>query len=202
MRHEPLAATLALLLALPFGARPQDSGREARERAEDQAQDAKATSEQMRARNARVLKAMQGGWMLVELEVPDLEEFERQQKAVLLVADEFLSIELHLGYYRDRLGMIEGYFQSGTHRIRFDSTGRLETTLLIGASTAAGEGIEFEEPGSVRLFEVKATEDRLELLREDGARFEFSKMRTEEETRDFFGRRLRDADLADPERDR
>lgn len=142
-------------------------------------------------KNAALLEEMQGAWRLIELDDPFLETANRAEDAVLLVADEFLSIELHVAYFDSpqRDALLDSFFQSGTYRFRLDEEGNLQAEILIGSVTTHEGFLDFEAPGRRRPFEAEILEDRLHLTRLDrGTHFVFERLPSGRMRRDLFGR--------------
>jgi len=134
------------------------------------------------------LEKMQGGWRLASIHLPGWDRQYRQETAFLLVAQEFMSIEMHLGYFIEE-EMTEGYFQSATYRLRFDERGRMQAMTLIGAYSDEEEGLEYARPGETRSFRVSFREDELVLRGEpDRSELVFTRLATERYGHDFFGR--------------
>lgn len=179
MRTNLVLATLSLLLAAPFAQDP-DEGEEEPFPPEISRHTEKDFSE--------LLEAMQGCWQLIDLELPEAETASRQEIAFVLVSQEFLSIEFHLGYFDEEDFLEESYFQSGTYRLAMDDRGLLVTSTLIGSVFDDEERLIFEPPGFRRLFSAQVDGESLKLVRfEDGARFVFEKLASLGGN-DFYGR--------------
>jgi len=130
---------------------------------------------------------MQGGWRLASVRLPGWDRLHRQETAFLLVAQEFMSIEMHLGYFVEE-DMTEGYFQSGTYRLRLDQRGRMQAMTLIGAYADEEDGLEYASPGETRDFQVSFRGNELVLRGEnDRSELVFTRL-AERYERDFFGR--------------
>lgn len=158
-----ILATLTLGLALT--PRAQDSGQP--ESSGKGARDARASQ----------LASMQGAWRLKKLESPTLQSDLRQEVAYCLIVEDFLSIELHLGWTDPNGANVERKdFQSGTHRFELDARGRMVTSTLIGAFVSREEKLEFEQPGKARTYQVSVTGPAMTWKREDGTRFEFERL--------------------------
>lgn len=141
--------------------------------------------------NAALLDELQGAWRLVRFDDPFLETSNREEDAVLLVSDQFLSIELHVAYFdspqQDEL--LDSFFQSGTYRFRLDEEGDLQAEILIGSVTTHEGFLDFEAPGRTRPFEAEIIENQLHLTRLDrGTLFVFERIPSRRMRRDLFGR--------------
>lgn len=178
-----LLAALPLLLFSPQTVEPDDP----RER---EMPVPPPVSEHTRRDFQALLAQMQGGWQLVGMHLPDAMTASRQEVAFLLVAQEFMSIEIHMGFFDEGQRMEESYFQSGTYRLSPDERGYMIAMTLIGAVFDERERLVFEPPGLRRRYVPTIEGDQLKLVRHpDGARFLFERMRTEVEF-DFYGRPL------------
>lgn len=137
------------------------------------------------------LAAMQGAWLLVDIDLPDAYVGERQEIAYMVVSQEFMTIEFHMAYYEDEQAITtETYFQSGTYRLSPDDRGFLHTSTLIGSVLDPEGRLVFEPPGTERYYRVETTKKTIKMRRfPDNARFEFERLATTSEY-DFYGRPL------------
>jgi len=132
----------------------------------------------MRRGAVQKLRRLQGAWQLVEYRSATLVDAGRQDACYLTVAQEFLTIEVHMGYF-DEQGREEGsYMQTGTYRLNFDKFGKLLATCLIG-SIDDGTGLtKPQQPGQVSVYEVSFVDESLILYGEDTSRFTFERVAT------------------------
>lgn len=143
-----------------------------------------------------LLEKLQGGWVLREMDAPDIEEKDRQEKAFMVIGGTFLAIELQLAWgARDNDEWVDGYFQSGVSRLWVERSNVLVARGLIGATTDENYGIELEPPGKERRYRVRFYgKDELELTMEDGPRFTFKRLQNGVVRRDASGRPVKDTD--------
>jgi hypothetical protein len=140
-----------------------------------------------------VIELLQGGWVLRELEAPAFEKKLRQERAIMVVGGNFLSMEIHLAWdLRENDEWIDGYFQSGTSRLWMEPNGELMAKSMIGAATDEDYTLEFEAPGKERRYQVSFFgENEVTLRVQDGPMFRFVRMRNDESKVDFFGRKVK-----------
>ena len=140
-----------------------------------------------------LLEQLQGGWILRELEAPDLDENTRQQKAFMVIGGGFLAIELQIAWgARDEDEWIDGYFQSGVSRIWFERSTVLVAKELIGVTTNEEYELEIEPPGKERRYRVRFHgKNELELAMEDGPTFSFKRLQNGSTRRDPSGRLIK-----------
>jgi hypothetical protein len=156
------SAALAATAGVAAGALPQTEA----------AQDEELSPE------AALLKKLQGGWALRELDVPNLDENGRKEKAFMVIGGNFLAIELQLSWdahVDDE--WVDGFFQSGVSRIWLERSKVLVAKSLIGVTTGENYGLEIEPPGKERRYRVHFFgKNELELAMVDGPRFLFKRL--------------------------
>ena len=174
------SAALAATAAAARGASPQSEG---------------ATGEDPTPEEV-LLEQLQGGWVLREMDAPDLVENGRQEKAFMVIGGTFLAIELQLAWdVRDGDEWIDGYFQSGVSRIWFERSTVLVAKGLIGVTTDEDYGLELEPPGKERRYRVRFYgKNELELAREDGPVFTFKRLQNGSARRDTSDRPAKGTD--------
>lgn len=141
-----------------------------------------------------------GAWRLVEFESPTIKKEKRQEVGYLLVTDQFLSFEFHMGWLDDSGRRAGSTFFSGTHEYEMRGDSVLALTSLIG-TTVDPNGSEpvFEPTGRKREYKVKFDGARLVLMRErDGQHFKFEKLAASGGGLDFYGRRKQPPKPATP----
>jgi|GEM_PF-2468120 len=131
-----------------------------------------------RNRNVETLRRMQGTWQLVGFDSSQLREAGRQDVAFLMVAGEFMSIEIHMGYFEDGKGMLARMMQTGTYRLNFNADSELLAQTLIGSLDKGNGFAEFRLPGEVWKYDVDIRGSTLLMISEDSSRFTFERVRT------------------------
>lgn len=138
------------------------------------------------------LSEILGVWRLVEFEAPNLRPQKRVQVGYLLIADDFLSFECHIGW-NDGDGSREATtFFTGTHEYDLRDDGVLELTQLIGTTMdPTGPTPVFDPVGRKRQYKVKSKGALLVLERQsDAQRFTFERHAASGQGGlDFYGRR-------------
>lgn len=175
------ALGLAFGLAVPRAASPQGPSAEEPTQSDEQraARDKDARTEERRLkRNVQTLRDMQGGWLLSELRSTALQEAGRQDIAYLVVAGEFMSFEIHMGYFDPRGNEEESYLQSGIYRLNFNVYGDLIAKLLIGTLDLGFGTTSPRVPGMTSVYSVEVAEGRLVMTADDGTRFTWTKLKT------------------------
>ncbi len=179
-----IAALAGGTLALSTARAVQDDDRsEAERRREGQVERVRERQDELRrARiggSIQTLRRMQGAWQLVELRSSVLVDAGRHDACILIVSQEFLTIELHAAYFDDQGAEEWSFIQTGTYRLNFDQGGRLLATLLIG-SMDDGEGMTLpREPGEVSSYEVRFdARGDLVMIGDDQSRFTFGRVAT------------------------
>jgi hypothetical protein len=139
----------------------------------------------------KLIQKMQGAWQLIELRAPAGNSVSRMEVGYLLVSQDFMSVEFHMGFFDQQPGqMSESFFQSGTYRLRPDARGYFLTQTLIGSFFDEEERLIFEPPGVRRRYAAEVVGDRLVLIRiADATRFTFERLRSGKDF-DFYGRAL------------
>ena len=125
-----------------------------------------------------LLEKLQGGWVLRDLDAPDLDDKRRQEKAYMVIGGTFLAIELQLAWGAgDNDEWIDGFFQSGVSRIWLERSNVLVARGLIGAATDEEYGLELEPPGKERRYKLRFSgKNELSLTMEDGPQFFFKRL--------------------------
>jgi hypothetical protein len=134
---------------------------------------------------------MQGCWRLTDASISGLAEEGRIDRGILLVCEEFLSIEIHV-VYEERSESVDELLQTGTFRLRFNHEGILDTTSLIG-SLGEEEEFRFVPPGERGSYRAEFASELLVLTnRRDGSRYTFASIPASPDyAGDFFGRRAK-----------
>ncbi len=197
MRIFALLLLLPPLLATPSA--PQDgqepeSGGEARIGRDVYGRPLKTTDKV----DAFVAKLM-GCWRLVDIEDAEFPADGRSQVGYLLIGQDFLALEMHVAWDDEQGEMVDNDFQSGIHEYRLESTGVLVTSALIGSfleeyAPKSKLDLEWEDPGTLRKFQLNLAGNFLSLEREDGSRLSFSRQPARHAAeRDLFGRERPDS---------
>jgi hypothetical protein len=141
-----------------------------------------------------LLEQLQGGWVMRELEAPNLDVNTREERAFMVIGGNFLAIDLQIAWdARDGDEWIDGYFQSGISRIWFERSKVLVARGLIGVTTGDDYGIDIEPPGKERRYRIQFFgKNELELAMDDGPRFLFKRL--------LNGGALREASSREPQK--
>lgn len=131
-------------------------------------------------RNVESLRQMQGGWVLSDLRSPVLTDAGRQDIAYMVVAEEFMALEIHMGYFDPQGNEEESYLQSGVYRLNFNVYGDLIAKLLIGTLDLGVGQATPRAPGMVVVYELEVQPGQVTMTGEDGARFVWTRLRTGE----------------------
>jgi len=144
-----------------------------------------------------------GAWRLTSFETPNLKREQREQVGYLLVADDFLSLECHIGWMNDAGARAASTFFSGTHSYELRGDSVLVMTSLIGSTMDPnGSTPVFEPVGRKREYKVKFNGARLVLLREkDQQSFQFERISSSSGGLDFYGRKKQPPKPATPPED-
>lgn len=138
------------------------------------------------------LREILGAWRLVEFDAPNLRPQKRVQVGYLLIADDFLSFECHIGW-NDGDGSREATtFFTGTHEYDLRDDGVLEMSQIIGTTMDPnGPTPVFEPVGKKRQYKVKFKGALLVLERQsDAQRFTLERLAASGGGGlDFYGRR-------------
>ena len=130
------------------------------------------------SRSVESLRQMQGAWALSELRSTTLTEAGRQDVAFMVVAEEFMALELHMGYFDAQGKEEESFLQSGTYRLNFNVYGDLIAKLLIGTlDLGVGQAMP-RTPGMIVIYELEIEPGKLTMTSEDGTRFVWTRLRT------------------------
>lgn len=133
-----------------------------------------------------------GAWRLTEYESLNMKRESRREVGYLLIAEDFLSFECHIGWLTDNGARESATFFSGTHSYKLRGDGVLELTSLIGATVDPG-GLTpiFEPVGRRREYRVKFNSTRLVLERDKNPQsFTFERLASPGlNGLDFYGRR-------------
>jgi len=132
-----------------------------------------------------------GTWRLIRFESLTMKREKRQENGYLLINDEFLSFECHIGWLKDSGARDASTFFSGTHSYKLRSDGVLELTQLIGSTVdPTSSNPVFEPPGRKREYKLSFNTATLTLTREkDPQSFTFERMPSTGAGLDFYGRR-------------
>jgi hypothetical protein len=146
-----------------------------------------------KAKIKQLEEAMQGVWHLTEYKTTKLPADGRSEAGYLMVAGNFLSIELHIGWMsEDGVRYNRKDFQTGMHRFEVDQTGRMETSTIIGCFQTLGYQLGFEPPGTKRTYRVEAIGDQMTLYNDDGSKLSFERLPETRAKRDVYGRIIPD----------
>lgn len=147
--------------------------------------------------------SMLGAWRLTNLESPLMNKDKRSDVGYLLIAENFMSLECHIGWLDDSGTRVASTFFSGTHEYELRSDGVLVLTSLIGATVDPnGSNPVFEPTGRRREYRVKFNGSRLVLVRDkDQQTFEFERVAASGGGLDFYGRRKPPPKPAEPPKD-
>lgn len=142
-----------------------------------------------KARIKKLEEAMQGVWHLTEYKTTKLPSDGRSEAGYCMVAGNFLSIEIHIGWIsEDGVRYNRKDFQTGIHRFELDQTGRMETATVIGCFQNQGYQLGFEQPGFKRTYRVEAVGDSMTLYNDDGSKLSFERLPETRPKRDVYGR--------------
>ncbi len=138
-----------------------------------------------------VLDAMQGAWRLTKLESLTINKEGLTEVGYLLVAGDYFSFELHMGWTLPNGATANRTYQSGTHRFEVDDNYKMSTSSLIGSTSDQKGMVLFEQPGHRREYTVDCTGDTLTLKRDDSMTFTFERLEDKRPKRDFYGRPIK-----------
>jgi len=138
-------------------------------------------------------RLLQGCWKLTEVELAGLVDRGRKAVGALLVHDEFLAFELHMTWP----GRVYSptVYQSYIAEYEFTRGRQLKVTTVVGSfiDQRVG-GLDWEETGFAREYQVSVTGDRLVLTFGQGNSMSFARQRaTGQGGRDIFGRKRLEA---------
>ena len=151
-----------------------------------------------KARIKKLEEAMQGVWHLTEYKTTKLPSEGRSEAGYCMVAGNFLSIEIHIGWIsEDGVRYNRKDFQTGIHRFELDQTGRMETSTIIGCFQNQGYQLGFEPPGVKRTYRVEAVGDLMTLFNDDGSKLSFERLPETRPKRDVYGRPIPEKKLGD-----
>ena len=139
--------------------------------------------------NKQLLADMQGAWQLTAFEDPKVPAEDRQEVGYALVVDEFMSIELHMGWTPDRQPPFV-MLHTGTYQIFLGPGHTMELTTLIGTFTNRLRS-RAERPGVKREYDVRVSQRELTLSRSDGYTITFQRLGLSKMRRDIYGREIR-----------
>jgi hypothetical protein len=139
-----------------------------------------------------VIDVMQGAWKLTKVESLTMDKERRMEAGYLLVAGDFFSFELHIGWQSPNGNALTRVFQSGTHRFEIDDKYKMTTSSLIGSINDPKGLVLFEQPGHRREYTVDCDGDTLKMKREDETTFEFERLQDNRPKRDFYGRPIKE----------
>ena len=140
---------------------------------------ARLEAERQRAdASVATLRRLQGAWQLTEYTSMSFHDLGRQEVAFLLVGGEFLTIEVHMGFFDDEGTMDAWLVQTGTYRLNFNQHGELMALRLIG-SMDDGQGYSAPQtPGEISVYKVEISNGVLTLINEESSRFRFEPVAT------------------------
>lgn len=138
-----------------------------------------------------VVTEMQGAWRLESFDTPGLDRERRQQIGFLLVAGKYFSFELHVSWLTNAERIAQRTSQTGTYKFEIDERMELTAFQVIGSTIDDQGVVVWESPNRMRKYTVSCSGDKLDLTREDGTRFTFSRLVDSQTPRDIFGRPLK-----------
>jgi hypothetical protein len=142
---------------------------------------------------ARLSKAMQGLWVLRELDWPQIQGVTSEFRGFCLVSENHLSFEVHIGLRNSRDVLNDSLLDSGMWRFELAEGGRLILTSLIGTFLDKANHVVFREPGTQYRYEVIAEGDQMVWRKSDGQRMSFIHLTDGSAPRvDAFGRTVKD----------
>lgn len=130
------------------------------------------------AANVETLRQLQGTWQLMTFTAEDLPDEGRQTTGFMTVAGEFLSLEMHMGYFAVDGEEESSFIQTGTYRLTFNDHAQLQATLLIGSIDDGTGMTTVQVPGEVSTHDVEVNDDVLQFTAEDGARMTLERVGT------------------------
>ncbi len=135
---------------------------------------------------------LNGAWELTSISDPLLGDPQIRHSGMMLIADGYLSFELHLGVVESTANrLLESYFQSGVHRFEVDSLGKLVLDGILGAEVDTEGFLLFEPPGRRRLYRFDVSKEELTLNRLDRrARLVFRRVQHRPTQKDIYGREV------------
>jgi hypothetical protein len=180
----PSKSLLLPLLLIPLAAAfpAQDDGLTKDERRAVQLETLqKAKEEATRKRlveNVQTLRQMQGTWQMMEYTAGDLPDEGRHSTGFVVVAGEFLSLEVHMIYFDEDGAEDSSFIQTGTYRLNFNTFSQLLATCLIG-SIDDGTGLTaWQLPGEISVHTVDIKGDVMKFIAEDGAKMTLERVKT------------------------
>ncbi len=130
------------------------------------------------ASNVQTLREMQGTWQMMDYIAPDLTDEGKQSAGFVIVAGEFLSIEVHMGHFDEDGFEVSSFIQTGTYRLNFNAFSELMATCLIG-SIDDGSGMTVPQyPGNISVYAIKLAGNVMQFLAEDGAKMTLERVGT------------------------
>ncbi len=157
-------ATLALCLPIGSQDKPAQPQREP------------SAQERLKSALDKIRTQMQGAWRLEELRTPSQSQERRREVGICLVTGNYMSLELHIGWISDRSRIDAKDFQSGTYRFEVIEGGMVEMSTMIGSFMNSAQLLQFEEPNTVRRFQIEVKPDSMTLRRNDGQQFGFVRL--------------------------
>ena len=125
---------------------------------------------------ARTTKAMQGLWILKQLEWPHLDGVSSEFRGYCMVSDNHLSFEVHIGLRTPDGKLRSVMMDSGLWRFDVGEANRTVMTLLIGSFVDKDDRVAFREADTQVRYEVIAMGDTMVWRKEDGQRLSFERI--------------------------
>ncbi|MBK7642632.1 MAG: hypothetical protein IPJ19_06205 [Planctomycetes bacterium] len=180
-----LAPALSVALVLSAPQRPEPAPPRPRETPQVPVTHSEGTQKEI----ARTAKAMQGLWVLRELEWPRIQGVPSDFRGFCLVSENHLNFEVHIGLKNQNQNLMDLMLDSGLWRFEVGEGNRTVMTALIGSYIDQNNHIVFREEGTRVRYEVIALGDEMVWRKEDGQRLAFSRMLDGSAARvDIFGR--------------
>lgn len=124
---------------------------------------------------ARTTEAMQGLWRLRELVWPHLDGINTEFRGFLLVSENHLDFEVHIGVKDQKQKLNNVMLDSGIWRFDVGEANRTVMTSLIGSFIDKDNRVAFREEGTQVRYEVIALGDQMTWRKEDGQRLIFER---------------------------
>lgn len=155
---------------------------------------------------ARTTKAMQGLWMLKELDWPHLDGVSSEFRGYCLVSDNHLTFEVHIGLRDADRKLTTVLLDSGIWRFEVGEANRTVLISLIGSFIDKDNRVAFREADTRYRYEVLAAGNQMVWRKEDGQRLVFERTVDDGPPRaDVFGREVpqkKDTEKKEPPKDK
>ncbi len=124
----------------------------------------------------RTTKAMQGFWVLKELDWPHLQGVNSEFRGFCLVGGNHLSFEVHIGLKDTNQKLNDVMFDSGLWRFEVGEGNRLVLTSRIGSFLDKDNRVAFRPEETLCRYEVLAVGEEMVWRKQDGQRIVFERM--------------------------